>query len=203
VGYGLRLRNLRVAPQQFGSPKIFMFRTLEQLYAKFLFPCHFNDMKLTVQGQRASAANKPLFSSEAIIRGAVARAREALFKQNIIPWKLVARNTLESIEPQYTSQGVHIRRLDIIQTKGDTKTTFKQVAGQLDESYQLAIEFNGTARIEAPSSVGVLHALETFVQLFYQHSSGQGVYTKSAPVKISDAPKFPHRGVNLDVSRNW
>lgn len=199
------------APQNFesGTTVVWLAKDFQVSYSgaavcPIPFACYFDDVKLTVQGQRRSAANKLSLSSEAIVRGAVARARKALFKRNIIPWKLIPRNTLENFEPQYTRQGIYIRRLDIIQTKGDTKNTFKRVAGQqLQESYKLAIELDGTAIIEAPSSTGVLHALETFVQLFYQHSSGEGVYTKSAPVNIFDAPKFPHRGVNLDVSRNW
>jgi hexosaminidase len=42
----------------------------------------------------------------------------------------------------------------------------------------------------------------TILQLFFQHSSG-GVYTKMIPVVIYDTPKFQHRGLNMDVSRNW
>ncbi|KAK4865012.1 hypothetical protein LT330_001635 [Penicillium expansum] len=63
---------------------------------------------------------------------------------------------------------------------------------------------NGAATISAVSSTGVLHALETFAQLFYSHSvNGTGVYSNLAPVSISDWPKFNHRGLDLDVSRNW
>ena len=53
------------------------------------------------------------------------------------------------------------------------------------------------------SSIGILHALETFTQLFYQHSNNAGVYTPYAPVAITDSPKFAHRGLNLDVARNF
>lgn len=52
------------------------------------------------------------------------------------------------------------------------------------------------------TSVGILHALETLSQLFYQSSNG-GVYTPSAPIYITDAPNFSHRGLNLDVSRAY
>lgn len=64
---------------------------------------------------------------------------------------------------------------------------------------------DGVAAIAAVSSTGVLHALETFKQLFYLHSVSDtaGVYCNLAPVNIRDGPKFGHRGVNLDVARNW
>ena len=53
------------------------------------------------------------------------------------------------------------------------------------------------------SSIGILHALETLTQLFYQDSASGDVYTPYVPVTISDAPKFAHRGLNLDVARNY
>jgi hexosaminidase len=54
------------------------------------------------------------------------------------------------------------------------------------------------------STQGGLHALETFSQLFYTHSrSVNMVYTPYAPVVIEDGPAFVHRGLNLDISRNW
>ncbi|CEJ92013.1 hypothetical protein VHEMI07693 [[Torrubiella] hemipterigena] len=60
------------------------------------------------------------------------------------------------------------------------------------------------AKITSKSSFGTLHAVKTFAQLFYAHSSdASGVYNKLAPVKIADKPKFSHRGVNLDVARNF
>lgn len=78
------------------------------------------------------------------------------------------------------------------------------MAGQVDESYSLTIIESGLVHITAATSYGVLHGLETFSQLFYQHSrSDSGVYTPYAPVVIKDKPKFPHRGLNLDVARTF
>jgi hexosaminidase len=45
--------------------------------------------------------------------------------------------------------------------------------------------------------------LTTFTQLFFRHSDEKRIYTPLAPVKIHDAPLFSHRGINLDVSRNF
>src|SRR5690606_11399195 len=59
------------------------------------------------------------------------------------------------------------------------------------------------ASITAESSIGILHGLESFKQLFYKHSTDKAVYTPYAPVKITDKPLLPHRGLNLDVARQW
>ena len=80
---------------------------------------------------------------------------------------------------------------------------FKPLAGGVDESYTLSLSTDGQALITSVTSIGILHALETFTQLFYQHSGNEDVYTPYVPVTITDAPKFAHRGLNLDVSRNY
>ena len=52
------------------------------------------------------------------------------------------------------------------------------------------------------SSIGLLYGLTTLTQLFYKHTCG-GVYTTMAPVEITDAPRFPWRGLNVDTSRTF
>ena len=67
-----------------------------------------------------------------------------------------------------------------------------------DESYQLDVSSDG-ARLKAATGAGALHGLETFVQLI---ETGQnGFYVASA--HIEDRPRFPWRGLMLDVSRHW
>ena len=61
---------------------------------------------------------------------------------------------------------------------------------------------NGTVTISAASSIGLLYGLTTLTQLFYACSGG-GVYTMLAPVHITDAPKFPWRGLNVDTARTF
>jgi hexosaminidase len=147
--------------------------------------------------------NDNVFTSQRIVQEGIARTLQIIFKSGLVPWKLVARHELSKIEPSASSSKAAIKVLTIIQTGKDTPTSYKPLDGDLDESYNLTITTDGAARIEAVSAVGVLHALETFTQLFFLHSSGNGVYTNLAPVAISDAPKFAHRGLNMDVSRNW
>jgi len=145
------------------------------------------------------------FSSQDIVHSAVKRAQKTIFSENFVPWKFHPRNELDKHEPAaWGTTKTYIKELVITQTGTDDASTFKPLAGAVDESYNLTIGTNGSASITAVSSTGVLRGLETFTQLFYSHSKpGAGIYCNLAPVKIGDAPKFRHRGLNLDLSRNW
>jgi hexosaminidase len=67
-----------------------------------------------------------------------------------------------------------------------------------DESYHLEIT-NKKAVLSAPNPLGVLRGLETFRQLIATTSQGL-----EAPVAdIQDHPRFPWRGLHLDVCRHW
>ncbi|KAI0021021.1 glycoside hydrolase family 20 protein [Xylariomycetidae sp. FL0641] len=145
----------------------------------------------------------PAFSSKEIVRGGVSRTMENILQKNFVPWKLYKRMELESTEPSLRRHKTYISHLTITQTKPDTKNTYKPKDGDVDESYSLSVSVSGKASIEAASSTGVLHALESFSQLFFKHSQGPFIYTKKAPVKISDKPQYEHRGVMMDVSRNF
>ena len=67
-----------------------------------------------------------------------------------------------------------------------------------DESYTLTVTPQG-AVLKAPTVVGALRGLETIVQLLAQQSSG--FYLPA--VSIADAPRFPWRGLLVDVCRHW
>src|SRR5579862_902031 len=66
-----------------------------------------------------------------------------------------------------------------------------------DESYQLDV--GGTASITAATGTGALRGLETFAQLIEAGPDGFRV----AAVHIEDRPRFPWRGLMMDVSRHW
>lgn len=136
--------------------------------------------QMNIQPPFGTAANNRRFSGQSIVEGAIKRTRKALFEQNIVPWKLVPRNELPRFEPSIAKPKIFIKSLEIEQTGSDDAKTFKSLAGDVDESYSLSLDENGTAKISATSSIGILHALETFNQLFYKHSSGD-CYTKLAP----------------------
>jgi hexosaminidase len=69
---------------------------------------------------------------------------------------------------------------------------------QEDESYRLTVTPMG-ARLDAPNPLGVMHGMETFLQLVDLDASGFGV----PAVTIEDHPRFPWRGLMLDVARHW
>ncbi len=67
-----------------------------------------------------------------------------------------------------------------------------------DESYRLDVSPDN-ARISAITVVGALRGLETFAQLISPGADGFAV----PAIHIEDHPRFPWRGLMLDVSRHW
>jgi hexosaminidase len=68
-----------------------------------------------------------------------------------------------------------------------------------DESYALDVRADG-AELHAPTVVGALRGLETFLQLVEKRSDGSFA---SPAVAIRDAPRFPWRGLMIDVVRHF
>src|SRR5258708_1865520 len=67
-----------------------------------------------------------------------------------------------------------------------------------DESYTLAIAPD-SAKIDAATPLGAMHALQTFLQLVEVSPNGF-----AAPaVTIQDKPRFPWRGLMIDVARHF
>jgi hexosaminidase len=67
-----------------------------------------------------------------------------------------------------------------------------------DESYTLSVTADG-ATIEAPNPLGAMHGLQTFLQLVEVSPDGF-----AAPaITIRDVPRFPWRGLMIDVSRHF
>jgi hexosaminidase len=70
-----------------------------------------------------------------------------------------------------------------------------------DEQYSLEAS-NGHLRLSADEPLGVLRGLETFLQLVQQNNSAPPGFSVQA-VTIHDQPRFPWRGLSLDVSRHF
>ncbi len=67
-----------------------------------------------------------------------------------------------------------------------------------DESYRLKIDGKGI-ELSAPEERGIFHGLETLFQLLEKDE--QGWYLPE--LDMEDAPRYPWRGLMIDVSRHW
>jgi hexosaminidase len=83
----------------------------------------------------------------------------------------------------------------LIQSEGGSKRV--QELGE-DESYELVISNTG-AKLSAPTTLGVMRGLQTFLQLVETTGGGFAV----PALTIQDRPRFPWRGLMIDVSRHF
>ena len=67
-----------------------------------------------------------------------------------------------------------------------------------DESYSLEVSTAG-AKLDTPTTLGALHGLQTFLQLVTTTADGFAVPALS----IQDKPRFPWRGLLIDVGRHF
>ena len=67
-----------------------------------------------------------------------------------------------------------------------------------DESYTLEVTPQ-QARLAAPTPVGALRGIETFLQLVNVDAQGFAV----PALRIQDRPRFPWRGLMIDAGRHW
>jgi hexosaminidase len=67
-----------------------------------------------------------------------------------------------------------------------------------DESYSLAINPAG-AKLDAATPLGIMRGLQTFLQLVQTTSNGFAV----PAIAIQDKPRFPWRGLMIDVGRHF
>ncbi|PGH13013.1 hypothetical protein AJ80_06497 [Polytolypa hystricis UAMH7299] len=144
--------------------------------------------------------DKPLPSVDRLIRNAIKRTQKEIRSSKFVPWKFHPRNEL--FEPVQNKQDAVIRQVNIREKATNIPTEKIRDFIEGSENYQIKISADGEATITSDSPIATLRALQTFLQLFYTHSSGSGIYTPHAPISITDAPKWRYRGLNLDISRN-
>jgi hexosaminidase len=140
-------------------------------------------------------------SEQQILESAIRRTQKAITTTKFVPWKFYSRTT--DFEPAKNGSYRTITTVQIHQKDNVARDSFS--AGDFfsgDEAYSITVSEAGVADIRSKSTLGTLRALQTFEQLFYAHSDDPGVYTPLAPISIVDSPKWPHRGLNLDISRN-
>ena len=140
-------------------------------------------------------------SEEEVLQLAFERMKSTLFNQRFVPRKFYPRNF--DFEPEVSEEKQAIESVQIEITTS-SKYSSQAPSSNIGEAYSLKISEYGDAVITTTSVTGGLHALQTFTQLFYAHSqSDVATYTPYAPLNIVDEPAFGHRGLNLDISRNW
>ncbi|KAK0642488.1 Beta-hexosaminidase [Lasiodiplodia hormozganensis] len=158
-----------------------------------------SDVKVTYDAPSNQTASYNSSTPQQLVQNAIQRTHKTIFDQSFVPWKFHPRMT--DFEPS-TADKQFISSISLKQTQPDPPNANAPLDDSVDESYSLSVPESGEVVISAASSIGLLHGLTTFSQLFFKHSEG-GSYTSLVPVEIEDSPKFAHRGLNMDVSRNY
>jgi hexosaminidase len=122
-------------------------------------------------------------SHDASLDSEVQRFQTQLSRQTGIPFH-TGPNPLPNATPTLQIHADHAR--EAVQKLGE------------DESYELTVTDAG-AKLTAPNPLGVLRGLQTFLQLTQITPSGFAV----PAVTIKDQPRFPWRGLMIDVSRHF
>ena len=118
-------------------------------------------------------------SHDPSLDGAIQRFKEQLSRQTGIPLRP---------KPDATPT---------LQVHSDHALQTVQKLGE-DESYELTVTDSG-AKLTAPTTLGALRGLQTFLQLVQINPTGFAVPS----VTIKDQPRFPWRGTLIDVSRHF
>jgi hexosaminidase len=142
-------------------------------------------MPANVQGGSSSLRIDASFSvaltghTEPRLERAVQRFTRQLSRQTALPFSAKA-----STKPTLTVHTDHASKE--VQELGE------------DESYTLSVAADG-AKIDAATPLGAMHGLQTFLQLVTVSPDGFAVPS----VTIQDKPRFPWRGLMIDVSRHF
>ena len=126
-------------------------------------------------------------STDLRVKEAIGRIVPRLARQTGIPILPRAPAELESATLQVVVEG---RDHSAPQRLGD------------NERYSLEA-VNGHVRIAADAPLGALRGIETFLQLVQPNAAGTADGFSVPAVRIQDQPRFPWRGLSLDVSRHF
>jgi hexosaminidase len=95
------------------------------------------------------------------------------------------------------------RLLKLVVELGDSKQRSETVETKsATEAYTIVLGKNGTGKLVVSSYVALLRGLETFSQLAVLNTD-RAEFNLLSPVYIQDKPDFEHRGVLVDVARNF
>ena len=141
-------------------------------------------------------ANNGNTSDSQLVQAAFGRFKKSVQESAFVPWKFNPRGA--DFEP---TKGANATTIDTI-TVQQTASQPSNSTGTVDESYSLDLSTDGKVVIQAKTASGAMHGLTTLSQMFYK-SASDGLYTNLAPVSIQDKPAFSHRGLNIDIARNY
>lgn len=161
-----------------------------------LRPIYADDFSSTNPSLGANSSQKGIEYPSDLLQTAFERFKTRVFSENIVPDKFYPRKAC--FEPKPDEPRTEITKIVIEQQDGDVAQISK-------EAYAISFSPDDpTIKIQTAYPDGALRAFDSLAQLFYAYSrSNKDVYTPFAPVSIRDAPAFEHRGVMLDISRNW
>ncbi|OAQ26076.1 glycoside hydrolase family 20 protein [Linnemannia elongata AG-77] len=128
-----------------------------------------------------------------IVSKAIKRYQDLMFKKEDYPMIPYNWSTTDNKPSRSTLSTVVI----------DIKSNDDHLDIDTDESYTLTVPVNGKAVLQAETVYGALHGLETLSQLVQYYPERKSYYVPNAPWKISDFPKYKHRGILLDTSRHY
>jgi N-acetyl-beta-hexosaminidase len=152
--------------------------------------------RLRLQKGGLTLASVGLQSS--IVDAALARLPALLFGASVTQCRLPPCNATRSCNATSELGKLHTLQVNVTQTGGN----WSGLAHGSDESYRLQISSAGVASVTAPTASGAVYGLETFAQLVKIGFDGV-VAICSAPLVITDAPRFGWRGMMVDSSRHF
>ena len=139
--------------------------------------------------------------TQMLLETAFEQMKHSIIQQNIVPDKFHPRNT--DYEPGKNNSDCNTVEVIVFKEVKNLKNLVHDDY-RSSEAYSINLAGNGETIIQITSPLGGINALQTFSQLFFAHSNPSfGHYCSLAPLSIHDWPNFKHRGLNLDISRNW
>ncbi|KAJ1905293.1 Glucosamine-6-phosphate isomerase (Glucosamine-6-phosphate deaminase) (GNPDA) (GlcN6P deaminase) [Coemansia sp. IMI 209127] len=170
------------------SAAVFAVFSAQGAYALWPMPTFYDDGKISVEIKRSDFMIKSNVTSSSVINASIERYQYLLEHEYF-------DSPYDFNEGALKTSG-YLYALEVnVQSAQDVYDI------TTDESYTLDVPVEGKAVINAATPFGAVRGLETFSQLVSVNTGRKIV--KNAPVKIKDAPKFAHRGIMLDTSRNF
>jgi hexosaminidase len=114
---------------------------------------------------------------------------------------IVTVNQLSTVSDYFESYLKETFRLELSQEKSTKKIVFKiDKSITNDEGYELEIKKNKIS-ISSKNTKGAFYAVQSLLQLLPIKTTSKSIAIQC--LEIKDAPRFPYRGMHLDVARHF